>query len=193
MIWASPRAAAAPTRLGEQVVAGFQDQLPGDDVGALPPDVLLRVDRRQQVHLVAVPLGFLDLQDRVGAGRHRRAGGDLHARAWRHRGAGHLSGEDLVDAGEHLRFVAGGAEGVRGDQRVAVHRRARERRDVGRRGDVDGHDAAARLVERHRVGARQRPGEPVDEASAPRRAGWCRLIGRMVLVMVCVTSREGPD
>ena len=64
--------------------------------------------------------------------------------------------------------------GVGGDDGVAVHRRARERRHVERRGDVGGGHAAGGLVEGDALGARD--GHDGGAQPAPRfveRDGRC--------------------
>ena len=89
---------------------------------------------------------LLDHDDGVGALRHRRAGRDFGARAGgdrRRTASGRCRcARRCAARGRRPR----GAGGVGGDDRVAVHRGARERRHVDRRRDVRGGDAAGRCA-----------------------------------------------
>ncbi len=149
---------------GGQHVARCEERLTRGDVGAAPPDVLARVDRRQDADLAgAAFLGFLDHHHRIGAFRQRGAGRDLDAGAARHALARDLTGEDAFDAGERLRLERAGAEGVGGDHRVAVHRGAIERRDIDGRDRGPRDHAAVRLADGDPLGALDRDGGLDDE------------------------------
>ena len=103
---------------------------------------------------VAVERRLLDHHDGVRAVGQRGAGRDFRARAGHDGGARRLARVDALDDSQARGRADAGAGRVRGDDGVAVHRRARERRHVDRRGDVAGRDASGRLVEADPLGAR---------------------------------------
>ena len=105
-------------------------------------------------------LGFLDHHDRVGAFGHRRAGRDLDALAGRQRAATAPARCRPSRCSEGLRASYRPAPNVSSrDDRVAVHRRAIERRDIARAETTS--PASTRLLgvaERHALGAVDRDG-----------------------------------
>ena len=76
---------------------------------------------------------------------------------------GHLAGEYLLDAMERSRCGAARAGGVLRANGVAVHGRARERRDVGGRDDGLGQHAPAGTLERHTLDACDRRDRALDD------------------------------
>ena len=122
-------------------------------------------------------VGLFDHHDRVGAGRHRRAGGDFDALTGSDRLHRHLAGEDLLDAAQRTGALARGAGRVGGAHRVAVHRRAREGRHVGVGDDVAREHAAVRVVERHALDALERRDRRGDDRPRLARAASCLRTG----------------
>jgi hypothetical protein len=135
------------------------------NVGAALADVLPGRRGREDIDRAGVRLRRLfHHHDRVRAGGQRGAGGDFGARAAGDDLRRYGPGEDAIQLAEADGGVARGTRGVGRDDRVAVHRRSGERRDVDRRSDISGGDTSGRS---HR-GARVRCAR---SAARWRRAG----------------------
>ena len=96
---------------------------------------------------------FLDHDHGVGAGRQRRAGRNLGARTARDRCLRQLSRVDALDNAQARRRRAGRARRVGGDDGVAVHGRARERRHVDVRAHIRGSNPTGSVGEGDALGA----------------------------------------
>ncbi len=123
----------------------------GTKIEAGGADVAAGRDRLDDLDRVALALGVLLDQDRVGAFGHGRAGEDAHRFARPKR-----TGVALARArhADHLEPRTGFR--FRGAERVAVHRGSREGRLRQQRRHVLGQDASERLVERHGFGGERR-------------------------------------
>ena len=146
------RTRARPAEASTAIAAGSitrparENDVPRPDLGAAGRHVRALRDRRQDGHPELVErLRLLDLLDGVGAGRNRRPGHDAYRLARADREFGPLPGPHLADDLEGHRS----ARHVRRPQRVAVHGRAVEERQVGIGSDVPGEHAGERGVERH--------------------------------------------
>ena len=129
------------------VAAGIGHRLPGDGRAAHQHHGALRA---------FLGLGLLDHDHGIGAARDDAAGGDGRRRARGDRDAGrHAAGQQLGVQPQPARRRLGGAEGIGGAQREAIHRGAVEGRRIGGGGDRHRHHPAERGAERHGFG-RQR-------------------------------------
>ena len=164
---------------------GADDELAGADVLAGRAQVQPAADVAVDLDDVAVDHRLLLRDDGVRAAGHGRAGRDAYG------GAGL---DDHPCAGAGLRFADHAqarrpALGVRGDDRVTVHRRGVERRDVVGRRRVVGERTAERVVETDLLGVQHvgvlehrgagfvdRDGHALDGTSghAPRAPGPTR-------------------
>ena len=164
---ATPIAASTPVSRLVSSLPGAQHGLAGRDVGAGERHAAAGADRAGDAQLAAANVGVLDHHDGVGAARHHAAGGNRQRLAATRLAVGrHHAGVDLLGAEPHRpRRFFGGAEGVFGHHREAVHVRAIERRHVHRRHDVGGEHASERRVERHALGAAGRQVEGGAEAA----------------------------
>ena len=155
-----------------------RDQIAGVDVLAADAHVGAGLEHRGGPHPAAVELGQLGLQDRIGAGRDRRAGGDAERGARLERRRPRLARRDLAGQAQL------DAAGVGGADRVAVHRGAVERRQVD---DAAASSAATRpaaSAERDALGLQRRGGRQdelvrLGELLHPpmrdiERAGWTK-------------------
>ena len=156
-----------------QPLAGADQHVAGAQVLAAHAYVRAGLDRALGRHVAVGDLGQLGLQDRVGAGRHRRAGGDRRrrcpapARPWRPR---------------------------RRPRRppAAARRRARCRRSARRsRPSPSGRTAAGRRRRRRprrRSARRRRPAAPTRTPAARSRRGSRPAPASIVFIRRCGTS-----
>jgi hypothetical protein len=136
------------------------------NVGAALADVLPGRRGREDIDRTGVRLRRLfHHHDRVRAGRQRGARGDFGARAAGDDLRRYGSSEDAIQLAEADGDVARGALSVGCDDRVAVHRRSRERRDVDRRSDSGGGDTSRRVIEADAFDAFDRTHVGVEPAS----------------------------
>ncbi len=107
------------------MVAAPDDDITGRDIGAAPADVLarLRLGANFSLMLVRPARCFFNHHDGICALGQRRAGGDFGARAGDDAAARRLACVNAIhDRQAGGRFRTRAAR-VRGDERVAVHRR----------------------------------------------------------------------
>ena len=136
--------------------AGLEHGLPGPDVAAAIPDVRARGDRSAHLQAAVFLVDELDRDDGVGALGHHAAGGDGHGLARRERPHGRVAGRNPAGHRERDRCD----RRVGRTQRVAVHGRARERRQVDGGDGGLGENAPGRALDRHALGLeRLRPVE----------------------------------
>ena len=101
-------------------------------------------------------VGLLEADDGVGAGRQGGAGHDADRLAGADGAARGVARRPFRHHAEADRAVAGGAGQVGGPDRVPVHGRVAERRDVGVGDDVLGEDHAERVEQRGVAGGQRR-------------------------------------
>ena len=153
---ATPAAASAPTCPAARTTPGLEHGLAGLDVAAAIPDVRARGDRRAHLQAAVLLLDELERDDGVGALRHHAAGGDAHGLARRERPHRRVARRNPAGHRERQRRVGR----VGRAQRVAVHGRARERRQVDDGDGGLGEDAPGRALDRDALGLeRLRPVE----------------------------------
>lgn len=111
--------------------------LGGGAVGAHPGDRALAES----------PVGPLDRDDGLGAGRQRGAGHDAGGLPGAHVRKIRAARRDVADDGEDRRILLAGARDVRDPYRVPVHRAVVERRQGDRHRDVLDQDAALGVEE----------------------------------------------
>ena len=136
---------------------GLEHGLAGPDVAAALPDVRARGHRRTHLQATVLLFDELDRDDRVGALRHDAAGGDRPSSrpARARRTAGSPAANPAGHRERHRR-----SSRVRRAQRVAVHGRAGEGRQVDNSDGGLREDAAGRALDRHALGLeRLRPVE----------------------------------
>ena len=158
----SHRRERADARRAQPLSAPHHD-LAGRQVVGAAPDVLPGLDGATCLDDAALARRVLDHHDGVGAGRHRRPGGDLDALAWTDATCGPVAGV----AHRHPP-KAHGRRGcrrnrVRRHDGVPVHRRAVEGRDVHAGNHVGCRDATRGIAQRQalppidRTRVRQKP------------------------------------
>ena len=128
--------------------AGLEHRLARPDVASGSADVRACGHRRRDGEALARLLHDLDRHDRVGPLGDRPAGGDAHRLARGQRTRGRAARGDPLDDGKNDR--RGGR--VRRAQRVSVHRRAGERRQVDDGRSALREDAPGRPLDRHALG-----------------------------------------
>ena len=155
-----PERADAHAR-GQQLVSGGH-------VGALPPEMVLDVDRAIEAHRAGELVRELDGHDGVGALRQDGARRDRRRRARGER-SGVVTGRDPRRDGQL-------ATGLCGSHGVAVHRRVVERRQVVRGASRSGEHPPVQLGERHElVGERHEPLQEQLTGGLERQGrGWDR-------------------
>ena len=131
-----------------QPPAGLQQHVALGEIEALAPHIAAAPRGFEHPHPVAVALGVLLDDDRVGAGRHRRAGEDARRLARADMAAEPGPGRHLGDDAQFDRDLAE----IVGAHRIAVHRRDRERRLGAARGDILGEHPAEPVGERDLLG-----------------------------------------
>ena len=122
---------------GQHADVARTEQVPGlihvlarRDVLPDAADVATRVAGRVDLDVVRTAIGVLVRHDRVGVRGHRRAGHHLHRRARRQPVRRRGAGGDLADHRQADRAVLLGVGDVRGPDRVAVHGRVFEARQI---------------------------------------------------------------
>ena len=123
---------------------------------------------------------FLEHHHRIGAVGHRRPGGNLGARAAGDSVGGRLPGEHSLGDREADRRIAGGADRIGGDHRVAVHHGTSERRNEHVSRHVGGGDAADGVQQRYALGSRHR--SHMLREQAPRLVDRNRRLERSQIV-----------
>ena len=171
---------------GAEHRAGLEQGVAGADVASDRPHVRSGSNGIRDLDLVVCLDNKLDRHDRVGALRHGAPGRDLHRLAGRERAVGGQAGGDP----EHDRQAA---RQVAGADREAVHRRARERRQIDASGDVLREHAARRGGDRdalrvERAGA----GEHAREGVVDGEQRWHRAhtLTGVISVIVPVHDEE---
>ena len=147
---------------GAEQRAGLEQGIPHTDVTSGRTDVRSGSNWIRDFDPVVLLDNMLDRHDGVGSLGHGAPGRDLHRLAGRERAAGGQAGGDPEDDRQAAGEVAGA-------DREAVHRRAREGRQIDTSGDVLRKHAARRGVNRDALRVeRPRPGR----ARARGRRRW---------------------
>ena len=144
-----PERGGEPDLGGTELRARRHHQLAGAQVCARPVKVRPGLQDCRHRHRVAVNTRVLDHHDGVRAYRHDAAGQDSGGGPWVNLREERSARSRLTDDSQR-------ASGIGSPDRVAVHRAGGMRRQRAGSNEVLGQDAAARLGERNRLGAKDR-------------------------------------